>query len=405
MRCLTRDARAPAVDRYESALESLRIAREAVDRMSRELPNFREAHERVVARVLEQRSARDLGRLPLLEAKLERARRAALAGEPVWADAALLEHLVGPRTGRHRSEDLPIWGSWMPTADEAKLGTPKSEATPADEPTTELDAPDVDALQLVEINDEDSNDPSPVAPFERAESLDSYRGGAQDLDGTDELETHLDALEQVDLGALFRGSQGSQSLLKADLELGLDVADAGTDGKGCRGIAYDEWDGRKRCYRKSWCTVFPERAEEGDPAWAADKLLVHRELVRNLRHRLEHQRAGLRPAPRQLDGEEIDLEAAVDARVTQIAGRGNDPRVYLRQKKRRREFATTVLIDASMSTDSWVDGRRILDVAREATLVLGEVAHQLGDRMQVLAFASETRNRCQVWNVLDFGES
>lgn len=64
-----------------------------------------------------------------------------------------------------------------------------------------------------------------------------------------------------------------------------------------------------------------------------------------------------------------------------------------------------MLIDASMSTDSWVDGRRILDVAREATLVLGEVAHQLGDRMQVLAFASETRNRCQVWNVLDFGES
>jgi nitric oxide reductase NorD protein len=59
-------------------------------------------------------------------------------------------------------------------------------------------------------------------------------------------------------------------------------------------------------------------------------------------------------------------------------------------------FATTVLLDVSLSTDSWVDDRRVLDVARDAIFILGEVAERLGDRLQILAFASHTRNRCHV---------
>ena len=63
-----------------------------------------------------------------------------------------------------------------------------------------------------------------------------------------------------------------------------------------------------------------------------------------------------------------------------------------------------MLLDVSLSADAWVDGARVLDVAREAVLVLGEVAHRLGDSLQVLAFASHTRNRCRVWTVRDWGE-
>ncbi|MGH0034054.1 MAG: nitric oxide reductase activation protein NorD [Myxococcota bacterium] len=404
MRRLTRGRPAPRADRYEGALEMLRVAAGAVELMAGELPGFRTAHDRVMAKVLESRLATEAGRLRGREACLERARRAALEGVPVWEDADDRATLTGPRAGRHRSPDLPIWGSWLDTPGEvANAGSP--EASPSsDEPSTELDAPDVDALRVVELDAQAARDPVPTAPFERAESLDSHRGGGhRNLDGTDELEEHLEALDQVELGDLFRGSQSAQSLLKADLDLGLEVADL-EDGPGVvRGIAYDEWDGRKRVYRRDWCTVFPDRAERGDARWAARCLVTHRRLVRDLRHRLEVHRAGLRPAPRQLDGEDIDLAAAVDDTVARRAGRSSDPRLYIRSRRRRRDFATSVLLDVSMSTDSWIDGRCILEVAREATLVLGEVAHQLGDRIQVLAFASETRNRCHVWEVLDFG--
>ena len=63
-----------------------------------------------------------------------------------------------------------------------------------------------------------------------------------------------------------------------------------------------------------------------------------------------------------------------------------------------------MLLDVSLSTDAWVANRRVLDVAREAVLVLGEVAHRFADPLQVLAFASHTRNRCRVWTVRDWHE-
>lgn len=404
IRLLSRAREAPAPHTFESALESLRIAQAAVTLMCDELPEFRGVYERVMSRVISARSLVDVARLSRREAELECARRAALAGEEVWKDRDLCNRLVGARQGRRLSPELAIWGSWLPAVEDARPGSPTPGPEERSERMTELDAPDVDVLRRVDLDSrEDGEQSVPVAPFERAESLDSYRGGKRDLDGTDELEAHLDALEQVDLGELFRGPGASQSLLKANLELGVDVSDAAARDRS-KGISYDEWDVRKRVYRRKWCTVFPARAGEGAAGWAEERLHQHRALVRVLRRRLEEQRSGLRAAPRQLDGEDIDLDAAIDDSVAQLAGRGSNPRVYQRQHRRRRDFATTLLLDVSMSTDSWVDGRRVLDVAREAALVLGEVAHELGDRLQVLGFASETRNRCLVWEALAFGE-
>lgn len=403
MRRALRGRRPPLATRYEGALEGLRLARTAVEEMARELPGFRPLHDRVMACVLAGRRAPP--RLGAREAALEEARREALRGEAPWDDAALRACLVGPRTGRHRSPPLAVWGEAIESLDGGPLEAPgDTAARTAEEPTSEVEAPAVGGLRYVEIeSDEEPRDTPPGAPFERAETLDSHRGGRRDLDGSDELDEHLEALEEVELGDLFRTHQASGSLLRMDLDLGAEAADL-TDPGARRGIAYDEWDGRRRAYRKAWCTVYPTDAPLGDPAWATAVLRPHRALLRRLRLRLAAQRAGLRPASRQLDGEDIDLAAALDDRADRRAGRGGDPRLYVRALRRRRDFATLVLIDVSMSTDSWIQGRRVLDVAREATLALGEVADDLGDRLQVLAFASETRNRCYVWKVLGDGE-
>lgn len=394
--------RPPLATTYEGALEALSLTRAAIDLMAGELPGFLELHDRVMARVLGVRDVA-IARLPPLEAVLEGARRAALAGERPWTEPGLCSRLVGPRSGRRQSPPIPIWGEWIEAADERPAGPapPQSERN-SESPTTEIEAPAVSHLRTVDekSSERDPRDSPPAVPFERVETLDRYRGGHRDLDGTDELEAHLDALEQVDLGDLIRSHATAGSTLRMDLDLGVEVADTEPAGEARRGIRYDEWDAREGRYRKQWCTVYATPARSGDTRWADAALRRHRLLSTRLRRTLEAQRAGLRPAHRQLDGEDIDLTSALDDHVDRRAGRGGDPRLYIRQQRRRRDFATLVLLDASMSTDSWVDGRRILDVAREAALVLGEVSSQLGDRLQILAFASETRNRCHVWQVL-----
>lgn len=405
--CWARDNVPPRSDHYDGALDGLRVIREVVDAQCREWPRFEELHARVMARILEIRPGSDALRLSRLEAELEAARRSALAGGRPWQDDALRARLVGPRSGRRRSPPIPIWGEWLTGAGEAQVVSPDGDAGPtaSEALTSEHEAPDIGDLRRVSIESEENDDSVPAIALERAETLDRHRGGKRDIDGADELDAHLEALEQAELGDLFRGNQTAQSILKADLELGLEVADARTDEHTDKGIAYDEWDARKRRYRTGWCTVHPGVSSRGDARWSVDVLREHRQLVRRLRAQLEAHRAGLRATPRQLDGEDVDLTAAIDDHVARRAGRGDDPRLYVRREKRRREFVTTVLIDVSMSTDSWVAGRRILDVAREASLVLGEVADQLGDRLRILAFASETRNRCHVWRVFANGDS
>jgi len=403
---IARDRPAVAGRDYEGELASLELTARAVRLIGHELPGFAPLHASVMQRVLAERAAHAPPRLPARELALERARRSAVLGGRPWDDPQLRRELVGPRpAARRRSPPLAIWGEMFETPAEVASGAASEDLGAIDERATELEAPEVTHLRRVDLQREGGEEPPPIAPFERTETLDQHRGGRRDLDGSDELEAHLDALEQVDLGDLFRGNESAESLLKADLDFGFDVGDAQGAGRDEPGIPYDEWDARKRAYRKAWCRVHPAPAPRGDADWAKAVLRTHRDVVRRLRHQLEAQRAGLRAAPRQLDGEDIDLESAIDDQVAHRMGRGGDPRLYVRQRKRRRDFATTVLVDVSMSTDAWVAGRRVLDVAREATLVLGEVAQQLGDRVDVLAFASQTRHQCRVWRVFGEGDA
>lgn len=405
MRQLTRGFRPPPRGTFEAELASLRIAARAAEEVCDELPAFRNAYERVTARVRRQRATLVSTRMPWREAKLERIRLAAMEGRKDWDSPQLETLLVGPRIGKHRSPELPIWGSWLDAEVDA---APDGEVTPNAEgdggPTSEFAAPPVDTASLVSMDESEAEDPPPSPPFERVETLDRYSGPGRELDGSDELSAHLEALEEVDLDSVFRGGPGAQSILKADMDFGFELPQPNGVETQRSAIRYDEWDGRKNAYRRNWCSVFVSEADPGDATWAREKLAEHRPQIRRLRRGLEASRSGLRPVPRQLEGEEIDLDPAICARIDIQAGCDPDPRVYRRLRKRRRDFVTTVLLDVSMSTDAWVGGRRILDVGRESVLILGQVAHDLGDRLEVLAFASETRNRCQVWDVQRFGE-
>jgi len=323
---------------------------------------------------------------------------ASLAAE-LPAFPALLERM------RPLAPDDLLFGTRFEAAPLAAAGTAADGASRAgtNAPTTEAEAPRVGAIESIAIEKDERGDII-WNPFERVETLDTYQGGSRNLDGADDLDAHLEALSEVDLGKVTRSGGPAHALLRADVHLEADAADVASEDRGAHGIPYDEWDHRTRSYRSGWCTVRPQRVTAGDPSWAADAAVRHRRRILELRRRLERHRAGLRSLDRQLDGEDVDLAALIDERASAISFFCGNTVIYTRQEHRRRDFATTVLLDVSLSTDAWIRGRRVLDVARDAVFVLGEVASQLGDRLRVLAFASETRNRCWVWEVLGWNE-
>ena len=326
---------------------------------------------------------------------LEMAIRAALAGE----QAAAEQHVVVPADW----DAMPwLWGRMLTSERQVAAGS--GDGGQPDVITgTELEARPVDSVSVIELDEREAERSVLHHPFEQVETVDSWHGGARDTDGSDELEDHADALADCDLREVIRGGEPPGSLYRCDLLLDVAVGDAGEEA--VSGIPYDEWDQRRRCYRKEWCTVVPRVWERRDAAWFRSAQRRLAPVVGSALTRIRASREQLHAQPRQLDGDDLDLEAVVRERADVVAGHGGEQRLYRRIARRRQDWASCVLIDVSLSADAGVGGQRVLDVTRDAVMVLGECAAALGDRMQILAFSSKTRNCCWVWEVCGWHEA
>jgi nitric oxide reductase activation protein len=110
-------------------------------------------------------------------------------------------------------------------------------------------------------------------------------------------------------------------------------------------MRYPEWDTRRGRYRPDWCLV-----RETDPVpteGPPDRLPpIDPELRRALAQLgLARLRYGRQPS-----GDDIDLDAAVDAEVSRRAGAEIGDRNYVHRLKIRPDLSVMILIDASAST-------------------------------------------------------
>ncbi|RME22279.1 MAG: hypothetical protein D6798_16195 [Deltaproteobacteria bacterium] len=355
----------------------------AIHRLQPDVPRDPAERESASARVLDQAVAVLVDELP--------------AFGPAWDAARDLERRAG------RAESC-LWGALIPVDGDRseRIGDEEGTAPPAAD-SSQVQAPPVEELHVHDLDEEEAL-ALPVHSFEKVEMAEPFNGTLRQLDGEDDLQAHLEALEEVPLGDLLRGGPQAHSLIQADIALDADIPDVAHVEADEPFESYDEWDGRRRRYRPGWCRVYPTALPRGDDAWAAAALQRHRRTVETLYGQVLRHRDRLRAAPRQADGEDVDIDAVTDAWATIAAGHSPTDRLYVRQARQERDLATTVLLDVSLSTDAWVDDRRVLDVARESVLVLGEVADRLGDALQVIAFASHTRHRVRAWTVRDWHE-
>jgi nitric oxide reductase NorD protein len=171
------------------------------------------------------------------------------------------------------------------------------------------------------------------------------------------------------------------------------------------GIAYPEWDYRVAGYRTPGAIVRTPAPVPGDPGWAAATLARHAAALGLIRRRFELLRARRTRLRRQVDGEEIDLEACVDAAADWLAGLPRGERLYQTLRPARREMAIALLVDASGSTDSWVSGsRRVIDVEREALLLVCIALETMRERYTVQSFSGEGPGSVTVRRIKGFDE-
>ena len=172
---------------------------------------------------------------------------------------------------------------------------------------------------------------------------------------------------------------------------------------------YPEWDHRLRTeYRDHVRVRDRPPAICDDDGWLTNDIAANAPLVRRIDALLRRTRID-RPVrlKRQLDGEEIDIEAAQEALVSRRIGEMPDPRIHMIKRRRGRDLSLMLILDASASTGDLASpgGRTILQTAALSVGLLGRALADLGDPFCVLAFASDGRNDVKVTTVKTFEET
>ena len=321
-----------------------------------------------------------------------------------WAEAlhVHLRQLVGPHRGM---APIALWG--------ASGATPESPATAngADGEGATRAARSHALRRRPKVRDagEDEDDAEPGTWMVRADDPQEKVEDPAGLQRPADRDQHADAGELADAlselpeARLVRSPGAVREILVG--EDPIRRVPAPERARHAAGIVYPEWDWRIGAYRLHGATVRERPAEEGDEAWVDATLRRHAAMLRGVRRDFERLRPRRMALGRQPDGSDIDVDAVVDAYANRRGGGVSDDRLYIDVRPLRRDVAIALLVDTSASTDGWVSGdRRIIDVEKEALLVVSDALVALGDPHTILSFSGEGPARVDVRIVRQFND-
>ena len=260
-----------------------------------------------------------------------------------------------------------------------------------DKDVSEVGATDMTAQMGLAIGEHDSDDQHRTA----LTVLDN-----PDIEIPKELQDLIDKIND-DIGFIpqsyFSAATGAAghgfSRDSPDASHGREAADEGED------IFYDEWDYRRHGYRKNWCTIRERYLAEVDSTFVSATLDKHRGVLMKLRRQFEMMKTSEHFIRRQREGDDLDLDAIVEARGDQRAGISPSGKWFVRLQRNERDIVTVFLIDMSNSTEGWVGG-----VIKEALVLLCEVMDVAGDPYEILGFSGMRRSRCDLYRVKEIHE-
>jgi len=162
---------------------------------------------------------------------------------------------------------------------------------------------------------------------------------------------------------------------------------------------YPEWDFARRHYRKNWCVLREIDLKPGDTDYVDGVIAKHQGLVKHLRRTFEAMRDESKLLKRQVQGDDVDIDALVEALADSMDGSEMSDQLFMHRHRADRSMAVMFMVDMSGSTKGWIN-----DAEREALVMLCESLETLGDRYAIYGFSGTTRKRCEIYRIKTFDQ-
>jgi len=174
-----------------------------------------------------------------------------------------------------------------------------------------------------------------------------------------------------------------------------------------RVVLLPEWDHEIQDYKPAWVRLKEHHLQPGSRDFVDQVFEEHGPSIRWLRRRFEALRPqALMREKGLVDGDFLDLERVVDAQVTRRAGGSPSDRLYGRHLRNRRDVAVAFLLDMSSSTNEVASeaGRRIIEVEKQALVLIAEAVDALGDACAIYGFSGYGRSHVAFYVAKDFDD-
>ena len=165
---------------------------------------------------------------------------------------------------------------------------------------------------------------------------------------------------------------------------------------------YDEWCQSESDYYPDYCRVYEKRFESRAAPHISEEILAEAKRIRRIFELIKPEIA--RREKYLADGEIINEDLLLDYLVLRRKEPSPEVRFFEKPLIRRRDLAVMVLLDVSGSTGELSEQRRVIDIEKNAALILGQGLSALGDRFAICGFSGNGRENCRFVIFKDFAE-
>ncbi|OYY95580.1 MAG: VWA domain-containing protein [Hydrogenophilales bacterium 28-61-23] len=170
---------------------------------------------------------------------------------------------------------------------------------------------------------------------------------------------------------------------------------------------YSEWDYQIQLERPAWATVQEKRAKSGDLQVIEDITAQYKREIHRMKFLLDAmQPQGVQRIRKLEDGDEIDINAAVQSFIDIRLGNQPDPRIMMRSVRKTRDFSILVLLDLSESTNEKVQDQEysVRELTQQACVLLADAINKVGDPFAIHGFCSDGRHDVEYYRFKDFDQ-
>jgi nitric oxide reductase NorD protein len=263
----------------------------------------------------------------------------------------------------------------------------------------------VEEIKSLTIDKKQQEDYVLLHNFEKVETAEEHDGVWRDFDGSDELEKHQDALEELKMRQTVRVDEAVHSVYQADFVEQTTISESAEKESEAFYIPYDEWNYKANSYKRDYCKLFPNFLQETDTNYYQNTIRKNKSVLNSLRKMVASINNKAQQQKRLTSGGNFDLDALVDFYTDIQAKKSPNENIYVDNRKKEKDLSLTLLLDLSLSSDSYVNNRKVLDVEKEVSILFGEILNEFGIDFCIDGFYSKTRNHSSYITIKDFDEN